>query len=274
MLKLEDEYPGRVETATTSYPYGTFKDKSAAGSNDGTPIADARRLKDWHGAFYAILERAGITPSGVPDTALVSDIAKALFESGAINSDSIGEVSLSKISAGSTDVENSYFTIRSSTLPSQYTNQNNFDFKAHAGNTTTNTERVTELSGWGISNSSGTAARGDSTGQTINDGLMSFDISAITWTLSGDSKYYYAIVNRDTGLKWETDGALGSIFSCYEASITGNSGSYRKKYSVDLDMIESSGKIFIQTIYKSAYIGDPTTMSDIYLHVRAMASPL
>lgn len=89
MLDLESLYPGRVQTATSEYPDGTFKDKSAPGANDGTPIADAARLRDWHGAFYGILEKAGRSISGTADTATDSDIAKAIFEDGAIGSDAL-----------------------------------------------------------------------------------------------------------------------------------------------------------------------------------------
>lgn len=84
MRIFSTDYPGRIETATTDYPRGTFKDKSAAGANDGTPIADAERLKDWHGAFYGIMGYAGLTPNGNTDTATDSQIADAIFNSAAI----------------------------------------------------------------------------------------------------------------------------------------------------------------------------------------------
>lgn len=101
MIDFETAYPGRVEPASTDYPVGTFKDKSGSTSNDGTPIADAERLKDWHGAFMAILEEAGITPSGAADTAQDSDVADAIFKSQIISNDALAnDLSLSKFDQG------------------------------------------------------------------------------------------------------------------------------------------------------------------------------
>lgn len=90
MRRLDALYPGRVAPDSTNYPGGTFRDKSSSSSNDGTPIADDERLKDWHGAFLAILEKASRTLSGNAETAVDSDVAKAIFEDGAIGDDALG----------------------------------------------------------------------------------------------------------------------------------------------------------------------------------------
>lgn len=62
---------------SAAYPQGSFKDESAAGALDGTAL-----VEDWpndiYGFLQALLASGGITPSGVADTALVSDYKDAL----------------------------------------------------------------------------------------------------------------------------------------------------------------------------------------------------
>jgi hypothetical protein len=54
------------------YPYGSFKNATSPTSFDGTP-ADKDWANDWYGFLSKILNDAGITPSGTPDTILASD---------------------------------------------------------------------------------------------------------------------------------------------------------------------------------------------------------
>lgn len=68
----------RREPASAEYPQATFRDKSTTASNDGTPIAIAKNLKDWDGFRQALIALGKITPSGDPDTALVSQLMDAL----------------------------------------------------------------------------------------------------------------------------------------------------------------------------------------------------
>ena len=73
---LEDEYPGRVSPATENYPLGSPRNNDA-GRGTGT-LFDAEMFKDIFGFFQALITKAGITPSGVPDTALASDYYDSL----------------------------------------------------------------------------------------------------------------------------------------------------------------------------------------------------
>ena len=78
----DTDLTGRVDGASSEYPLGTFKDKSSASSNDGTPIGLAKIWKDVHGFMQAILKRGNIDAadvSGNPDNALNSNFADALF---------------------------------------------------------------------------------------------------------------------------------------------------------------------------------------------------
>lgn len=78
-LRIEDELPlGRFIPADADYPDGSYKDETIPKvSNDGSPIT--ARLKNSTQAFFqGLMIRAGITPSGVPDTVLVSDYLDAL----------------------------------------------------------------------------------------------------------------------------------------------------------------------------------------------------
>jgi len=75
-IKLEDEYVN-VTPADADYPGGSFKDASSGSGVDGTPL-QKKWANDWLGFFSALLAAAGITPSGAPDTALVSQYLTAV----------------------------------------------------------------------------------------------------------------------------------------------------------------------------------------------------
>ena len=70
------KYPTRVEPATTEYPYGKAKNRTAP--NNGTPWNDEDIVNDIFGLLQAIDTEAGITPSGTPDNAVTSQRLQAL----------------------------------------------------------------------------------------------------------------------------------------------------------------------------------------------------
>ena len=76
---LSDRYPGRVNAASSDYPRGSFKNRTAPEAADGTYLE-----QDWKNderAFQeALLYHAGITPNGNIDTALSSQSYDALMQ--------------------------------------------------------------------------------------------------------------------------------------------------------------------------------------------------
>ncbi len=72
-------YPGRAAAPTPDYPDGSSQNETASGAGDGTPY-NLLRANEIFGMQQALTQLAGITPSGVPDTALVSEYVQALVE--------------------------------------------------------------------------------------------------------------------------------------------------------------------------------------------------
>lgn len=70
---------GRVTAASAEYPYGSSKDESSPGAGDGTPYFLAR-ADDVFGFQQALLNAAGIVPSGNSDTAITSQYLQAVTE--------------------------------------------------------------------------------------------------------------------------------------------------------------------------------------------------
>lgn len=84
-IKLNTEYPSQANAPTSEYPSGSFKNKSAPGVDDGTPL-EQTWANDMLGARDAILKAAGEVANGRPDTAddsQVLDAMRSLFASGA-----------------------------------------------------------------------------------------------------------------------------------------------------------------------------------------------
>ena len=77
MLDLEARFSPRIIPASTNYPYGELKPNTSTGSNDGTPVTAAVG-NDIEGFKQAAIKRANITPSGVPDNAVESQLLNAL----------------------------------------------------------------------------------------------------------------------------------------------------------------------------------------------------
>jgi hypothetical protein len=94
------KYPGRTTPPDADYPYGGGQNETVDGADDGTPLEIAT-LNDFWGFFQKLLQTAGITPSGNPDTAQLSDYFTALLESGIIGDAAIGGLSQDKITIGS-----------------------------------------------------------------------------------------------------------------------------------------------------------------------------
>lgn len=80
---IEDTYPGRSEIADVNYPEGSFKNETVTGvSDDGTPV-DKVWANDFEGFKQAVMRAAGIVPTApgnIPDTAIDSQIMKAVIE--------------------------------------------------------------------------------------------------------------------------------------------------------------------------------------------------
>lgn len=62
---------------STEYPFGKFKDKSSASTNDGTELSE-RVLGDMYQGIQNTIRRTGVTPNNQPETALSSQFADAV----------------------------------------------------------------------------------------------------------------------------------------------------------------------------------------------------
>ena len=109
MINLESEFSPRVNPADANYPFGSIKDNSSPGANDGTPLA-AVWGNDWEGFAQAAMTEAGITPSGVPDTAQDSQLLDAVkaVTSGALRPSVIEALRRSYAEAGYNLVDGSF----------------------------------------------------------------------------------------------------------------------------------------------------------------------
>lgn len=62
---------------STEYPFGKFKNKTSASSNDGTELSE-RVLGDLYQGMLNVITRTGATPNNQPETALSSQFAEAV----------------------------------------------------------------------------------------------------------------------------------------------------------------------------------------------------
>lgn len=76
-IKLIDQYPGRVNPATSDYPYGSIKNETVPDANDGTPL-DQAWGNNIEGFLQALLGAAGIAPNGVIEKAGASQYLQAI----------------------------------------------------------------------------------------------------------------------------------------------------------------------------------------------------
>lgn len=97
MINLGQKFSPRINHGDANYPFGSIKDNTSPGANDGTPLA-AVWGNDFEGFRQAAMTEAGITPSGLPDTAQDSQLLDAVkaVTSGALRSElsDYGEASL------------------------------------------------------------------------------------------------------------------------------------------------------------------------------------
>lgn len=77
MFKIYDGYSPRANAPSADYPYGSIRNESVPGANDGTPV-DERLPNDYAGFDAALLDAAGLIADGNPDTALSSQRLEAL----------------------------------------------------------------------------------------------------------------------------------------------------------------------------------------------------
>lgn len=76
-VSIDEQYPGQTAGTNTNYPLGQARNVTTPGDGTGTPW-DQTIVNDDQGFKQAILKEAGITPSGVPDTAPVSQYLQGL----------------------------------------------------------------------------------------------------------------------------------------------------------------------------------------------------
>lgn len=77
-LKIDSAYPGdKSIPADTNYPWGSWKNISVPGGQDGTPY-EKKWANDIAGLLQRLLKQANITPSQVSDTVLLSDYMDSL----------------------------------------------------------------------------------------------------------------------------------------------------------------------------------------------------
>lgn len=101
-LILPNRYPGRAGSASSEYPQGNFKNRSAPNVEDGTYM-EKDWLNDWYGFFGAILTAAGATPNGQVDTAQNSQMFDALGTIFPLKS-ALGTAAFKNIGTGADDV--------------------------------------------------------------------------------------------------------------------------------------------------------------------------
>jgi hypothetical protein len=65
-LNLALRYAGRINGATSGYPYGSIKNESSVGADDGTPV-DKDWLNDLQGLLQSLLDAVGAVPTNTPD---------------------------------------------------------------------------------------------------------------------------------------------------------------------------------------------------------------
>lgn len=99
-IDLFDTYPTKVNAASPAWPFGQPRNITAPGDGTGTPWEQAI-IRDTEGFKQALLSFAGITPSGTPDTAEVSQYIQSLFKlSGRIATDLSQAVSFTNLADG------------------------------------------------------------------------------------------------------------------------------------------------------------------------------
>ena len=76
-VDFKSAYGSLAGGPSPEYPFGFGINESVLGAGDGSPFEQVW-FRDYQGLFQKLLDEAGITPSGVPDTVLASDYFDAL----------------------------------------------------------------------------------------------------------------------------------------------------------------------------------------------------
>lgn len=76
-ISISEQYPGKTAGTNTNYPLGQARNITTPGDGTGTPW-EAAIVNDDQGFKQALLAAASLVPSGVPDTAVVSQYLDAL----------------------------------------------------------------------------------------------------------------------------------------------------------------------------------------------------
>lgn len=76
-IKIYEQFAPFANPADGDYPYGSIKNDSIPGAEDGTPL-DATWGNDYAGFDAALLSEAGIVPNGNPDTVVESQRVEAI----------------------------------------------------------------------------------------------------------------------------------------------------------------------------------------------------
>lgn len=77
-LDRSNRYPGRFENPTTASPQGAFKNRTSPTAEDGSYF-EADWANDWDGFFARVLNVAGVTPNGIVDDGMSSQLYTALM---------------------------------------------------------------------------------------------------------------------------------------------------------------------------------------------------
>lgn len=76
-ISPENQYPGQSNPSSLEYPQGSARNIVIPGDGLGTPWEE-KMINDWLGFYQKLLDVAGISPSGSPDTVLASQYFQAL----------------------------------------------------------------------------------------------------------------------------------------------------------------------------------------------------
>lgn len=76
-INPETQYPGKIAPSSPDYPYGAARNITVPGDGTGTPW-EAALVNDLFGFQQALLNAAGIVPSGTPEKATASQYKNAL----------------------------------------------------------------------------------------------------------------------------------------------------------------------------------------------------
>lgn len=77
VLDLTQTYPAQIDDTDPAYPWGKARNAEAPDDSRGTPL-EAQWLNDVLGSRQALLDAAGILPSGSPDRVGASDVLSAV----------------------------------------------------------------------------------------------------------------------------------------------------------------------------------------------------